>query len=177
MESTMDTMTEHARALEDAAMERHRLRMERSQETLRAAMHDTVAQIKRDTVSTQVTQQTATQQLQTELYQLRDEHAAQLTAHQKEIQQLRDEHMAQLTAAVTQATAHVEQLRQQVDGRLHNGTLVKPPEPTPPLPTHNADTPQPASPPPLMPASVPDPPPPLPPTAPRVSQWPVGGAT
>ena len=55
MESTVDTMTEHARALEDAAMERHQLRMERSQETLRAAMHDTVAQIKRDTVSAQVT--------------------------------------------------------------------------------------------------------------------------
>jgi cell division septum initiation protein DivIVA len=112
MESTLDTITQHARALEDAAMERHRLRMERSQDTLRVAMHDAVEQFKRETSSIQTAQQI-------DLQQFRDQHAQQLA-------DARDQNTAHLAETLAQVTSQIKQLRLHVSTRLYNGNLVTP---------------------------------------------------
>ena len=125
MESTLNNMTEHARALEDAAMERHRLRMERSQEAIRVAIQDAIGQLTQES-------RTLHSAHQSDLQQLSDQHAEKLAV-------TRDQTEAQLSGIVTQITAQVEQLQAQLKSRLYNGTLVTPPEsgdpgsvPTPP---------------------------------------------
>ena len=113
MESTLDNMTEHARALEDAAMERHRLRMERSQEAIRVAIQDAIGQLTQES-------RTLHSAHQADLQQLRDQHAEQLTV-------TRDQTEAQLSEMVTHITAQVEQLQVQIKSCLYNATLVTPP--------------------------------------------------
>jgi hypothetical protein len=116
LENTLDTLTEHARALEEAAMERHRLRMERSQDTIRHAIQDAVATFKRETSVLQTAQQA-------DLQRLRDQHAAQLTA-------TCDQNTAQLAETLTQVTHQIEQLHTQVSARLYSGKLVEPGAPS-----------------------------------------------
>ena len=125
MDSTLDTMTEHARALEDAAMERHRLRMERSQEAIRAAIQNALDQITQESSILHGTHQSELQRLRDQTAQqsieMREQTATQLT-------ELREQTAAQLSETVTQLTAQVEQLRTQVTSRLYNGTLAAPQE-------------------------------------------------
>ena len=159
MESTLDSMTEHARALEDAAMERHRIRMERSQEAIRVAIQDALDQLKRESSTLHVTHQSERQQLREQnakqSVEMSEQTATQLT-------EMREQTEAQLSDTVTQITAQVEQLRIQVTSRLYNGTLAAPqgagdgsasqatvpvptlPTPTPPVPPPVA-TPAPAA--------------------------------
>jgi hypothetical protein len=99
IDSTLETMTEHARALEDAAMERHRLRMERSQEAIKLALGDAVEFIK----STQ---------------------NSVGAAQQVQIQLLCDQHTVRLADTLDQLSTQVDNLRKEVSGRLFNGDLV-----------------------------------------------------
>ena len=112
LENTLDTLTEHARALEEAAMERHRLRMERSQDVIRNAIQDAVELFKQETSDLQLEQQA-------DLQRLRDQHAAQLA-------EKCDQTTVQLATTLAQATHQMEQLRTQVSARLYSGELVTP---------------------------------------------------
>jgi hypothetical protein len=80
-------------------MERHRLRMERSQEAIRIALGDAVEHIKTTQASVSA-----------------DQHLA--------IRHLCDQHTAQLAGNLEQISTQVNQLRVEVSSRLYNGNLV-----------------------------------------------------
>ena len=113
LENTLDTLTEHTRALEEAAMKRHRLRMERSQDVIRNAIQDAVELFKRETSALQMEQQA-------DLQRLRDQHVAKLAERKY------DQNTVQLAAMLTQVKHQIEQLRTQVSARLYSGELVEP---------------------------------------------------
>ena len=116
LDSTLESMTEHARALEDAAMERHRLRMTRSQETLRVAIQDAVTQMHSEATDLYSSQQLALKHLQDQY----EKHVSDTLATVQDA-------MAQVAAVNDQ----VQQLRDGFSGRLgdlssrlYNGKLV-----------------------------------------------------
>ena len=178
MESTLDTITEHARALEDAAMERHRIRMERSQDTLRAAIQDAVDHFRKETATMQTAHQsdltTFREQQAQQVVDTREQHAAHLA-----------DIMAQVTSQMDelrlQVTSQMEDIRLQVSTRLYNGNLVTPSatsaapdDPAPALPTGSHPNHQPPpQPPPPMPENTSTMPHPAPggPAPPPKSRW------
>lgn len=98
METAVDTMNEHSRALENAAMERHRLRMERTQQEVQTAMEDALAHFHRVT-------------------------AKQVVEHKNSIQDFCDQRTADMAEQLDNFTGEAERIRQEVLGRLQDGIL------------------------------------------------------
>ena len=107
--STLDTITEHARALEEAAMERHRIRMARSQDTLRDTIQDAVEHFRRESSAMQTTQQL-------DLKHFKEQQAQHWA-------DTRDQHAALLADTIT---SQMDELRLQFSQRLYNCQLVEP---------------------------------------------------
>lgn len=86
METAVDTMNEHSRALENAAMERHRLRMERTQQEVQTAMEDALAHFHRVT-------------------------AKQVVEHKNSIQDFCDQRTADMAEQLDNFTGEAERIR------------------------------------------------------------------
>ena len=98
MENAVDTVREHAGALEEAAMERHRLRMERAKQEIGLAVDDAVEQINKAT--------------------------AKHCAEQKEqMQNFCDQQSAEMMEMLDNFTGEAERIRLEVLGRLQDGVV------------------------------------------------------
>lgn len=124
MENAIKTVKEHACASEEAAMECHRLRMERAKQEIGLAIEDAVDQINKAT--------------------------AKQCADQKEnIQTFYDQHSADTIKMLDNFTGEAERIRLEVFGRIQDGViedqggiLIEEEDPPQPAVSEEPSTPQ-----------------------------------